>query len=107
MRSLKLLPLLALLFLACSQKPQGVTHQVEIKLMKFVPDVIEVAVGDSITWTNKDLVEHNVVNKAENGWKSESLKTNESFSVKIESKSDLDYLCTLHPIMTGVIKIKN
>jgi plastocyanin len=35
-------------------------HQVSIEGMKFVPETVEVAPGDTVTWTNKDFVPHTV-----------------------------------------------
>jgi plastocyanin len=32
--------------------------------MKFVPERLEVAAGDRITWTNRDFVPHSVTGKA-------------------------------------------
>ncbi|MFA5668682.1 MAG: plastocyanin/azurin family copper-binding protein [Balneolaceae bacterium] len=95
---------LALCFLACCTSRQPVTHYVEIKQMQFVPAILEVAQGDSVIWTNKDIVEHNVVNESKPGWESKSLKMGEMYALKIEGK-DIDYLCTLHPVMKGRIVI--
>ncbi len=72
--------------------------------MQFVPAILEVAQGDSVIWTNKDIVEHNVVNESKPGWESKSLKMGEMYALKIEGK-DIDYLCTLHPVMKGRIVI--
>lgn len=106
MKFIKYILSLVFLLISFSVYAQNTTHYVEIKTMKFVPEVIEVAVGDSIIWTNKDIVEHNVVSRAEKGWKSENLKMNESFAVKIDSHEDVEYLCTLHPVMIGKVKIQ-
>jgi plastocyanin len=35
-------------------------HMVSIEGMKFVPETVEVAAGDTVTWTNKDFVPHTV-----------------------------------------------
>lgn len=70
--------------------------------MQFVPTVLEVAQGDSVIWTNRDIVEHNVANESKPNWKSKSLKMGETYAHKVEGK-DIDYLCTLHPVMKGRI----
>lgn len=70
--------------------------------MKFIPEVLEVAQGDSVIWTNKDIVEHNVFEQSTQSWKSQNLKMGESFSQKITG-NNFDYICTLHPVMKGRI----
>lgn len=101
------MPILAVsLLMACGSANKPVTHHVTIEQMKFVPDVLEVAPGDSVVWTNEDLVQHNVVNKASNGWESDFISKGESFGIKVEGSGTLDYLCTIHPVMTAKIVIK-
>jgi len=38
----------------------GKTHTVRIEGMKFIPERLEVAVGDTVVWTNKDFLPHSV-----------------------------------------------
>jgi len=89
---------------ACNTNKKSVTHYVEIKQMKFIPEVLEVAPGDSVIWTNRDIVEHNVFKQNNQSWKSQNLKMGESFSQKITG-SNVEYICTLHPVMKGRIVI--
>jgi plastocyanin len=35
-------------------------HTVEIKQMKFVPDVLHVHAGDTVLWINSDITDHDV-----------------------------------------------
>ena len=49
-----------LLFGAAAVHAAGKTHTVRIEGMKFVPERVEVAAGDTIVWTNKDIVPHTV-----------------------------------------------
>ena len=45
----------------------GKTHTVRIEGMKFVPERIEVAAGDTIVWTNEDFLPHRVTARAGQG----------------------------------------
>ena len=38
----------------------GKTHAVRIEGMKFIPERLEVAAGDTVVWTNKDFLPHSV-----------------------------------------------
>lgn len=49
----------ALLF-ACSAKAEPKTYQVEIRGMQFVPASLTVKVGDTVVWTNHDVLPHTV-----------------------------------------------
>src|SRR5207244_1807427 len=55
------------------------THEVRIEGMKFVPDRLEVAVGDRVTWTNRDFVPHSVTAK-ERGIESGDLTEGKSWT---------------------------
>src|SRR5882762_8231817 len=49
----------AALFAAGAQAA-GKTHAVRIEGMKFVPERLEVAAGDTVVWNNKDFLPHSV-----------------------------------------------
>ena len=84
-----------------NHKPQ--THNVEIKDMKFQPEDLIVHVGDTVIWTNKDIVAHDVTetNKA---WTSGPLVSDASWKKVIE-KSD-SYFCSIHVVMKGKITVE-
>ena len=73
--------------------------------MKFVPDRLEVAVGDRITWTNRDFVPHSVTAK-ERGIESGDLTEGKSFNYVARKPGAIDYICRLHPVMHGTIVVK-
>ncbi len=81
------------------------THVIEIKQMKFVPEQITVQPGDSIKWINKDIVSHNVAEEESELWKSKNLETGDTFSIKVSETAS--YLCTIHPVMKGIISINS
>jgi plastocyanin len=83
----------------------GKTHQVAIEGMKFVPERIEAAVGDSITWTNRDVVPHTVTNAAKK-LESGTIAANGKWTYVVRRKGDVDYVCRFHPGMRGTIIVK-
>jgi plastocyanin len=73
--------------------------------MRFVPERIEVAAGDSIVWTNKDFLPHTVTAaaaKIESG----ELQQNRSWKLVARKKGEIRYICRLHPSMAGVLVVK-
>jgi plastocyanin len=81
---------------ACS-KPAPQTFQVEIRGMQFSPAVLHVHVGDTIVWTNKDLVPHTVTSAG--AFDSGPVNPSASWSYTAAKAGALDYVCTLHPTM--------
>ena len=82
-------------------KPQ--THLVTIKDMSFQPASLTVHNGDTVVWTNKDIVAHDVT--AENKeWHSNPLLNDSSFK-KVVEKSE-NYYCSIHVIMKGKLKVE-
>ena len=83
----------------------GKTHAVRIEGMKFVPERLEVAAGDTVVWTNKDIVPHTVTAqqaKIESG----ELQTGKSFKLVARKPGEIDYICRLHPVMKGTVVVK-
>ena len=73
--------------------------------MKFVPDRLEVAVGERITWTNRDFVPHSVTAKAR-GIESGDLTEGKSFSYVAKGRGEIDYICRLHPVMKATLVVR-
>ncbi len=84
------------------------THVIEIKQMKFKPAMITVAPGDSVKWINRDIVAHTVFDDKSGVFESNVLQTGHDFTVSVSgNKKELQYVCTLHPVMRGQIKISD
>ncbi len=80
-------------------------HVVEIKQFKFVPDLLEVKTGDTITFINKDFMAHDVTEEINKSWASGTLAAGDSWSMI--AREDVDYFCSLHIVMKGKIRITN
>jgi plastocyanin/mono/diheme cytochrome c family protein len=68
----------------------------------FVPPEITVAVGDTVTWTNKDPFPHNV-SSAAGGFSSQDLQPGEEWRFTPQKEGRFPYVCTLHPGMKGTL----
>ena len=94
-----------LALLPAAASAAGKTHQVRIEGMKFVPERVEVAAGDTVVWTNKDFLPHSVTAsaaKAESG----DLAPGKTFRLIAKNKGEMPYICRLHPVMRGVLVVK-
>lgn len=80
-------------------------HEVMIKAMKFSPAVINVAVGDTITFTNMDGAPHTAT--AKNGaFDTGRLSKGKSAKVTISAAGEVSYYCAVHPSMKAKVSAK-
>jgi len=94
----------ALAALPALSQEMGKLHEVEIRRFKFIPDMLEVRVGDTIRWTNKDAAPHDAT-ALDKSWNSELLRRNQSSQVKVVAGMSPEYSCSIHPSMLASIKI--
>lgn len=78
------------------------THRVAIRAMRYEPAVIQVAPGDTVRWTNLDLVPHTITARAD-GFDSGNLPPDSSWALVLGQDGVLDYSCLYHPGMKGSI----
>ena len=80
------------------------THGVSVDNFSFAPTTASVAVGSTMTWTNRDDIPHTIVS-TEQKFKSPVLDTGEQFSYRFDAPGTYKYFCSLHPRMTGQIVV--
>ena len=68
------------------------------------PIAIEVNSGTTATWTNDDFVAHTVTD-IEGSFDSGFIQAGSTWSYTFEKSGEWDYLCTLHPWMTGTVSV--
>jgi plastocyanin len=78
---------------------------VSIESFKFAPSTISVAANAPITFVNKDGAPHQVVVSGK-PFKTAVLQKGQSGSITIADKGSYNYVCGLHPSMTGKIEVK-
>jgi plastocyanin len=84
---------------------EGRGTEVEIEDFCFTPTVLYAAPGDTVTWTNRDGVPHNV-GGANMVWGSfEHFKLDESISHTFSEPGVYSYVCNLHPGMVGTVVV--
>jgi plastocyanin len=70
----------------------------------FAPPTITIAVGQSVTWVNRDETPHQVVS-ATKRFRSPGLDTGDAFTFAFTEAGTYPYYCGLHPRMTGTVVV--
>jgi len=77
---------------------------VHIGNFAFAQQVMKVRTGTTVTWVNDDDIPHNVV-ATSHAFRSKVLDTDDRFSFTFTKPGQFNYLCALHPHMTGKIVV--
>lgn len=108
------LALAVLLLAACStgedtktsEEPARVATSVNVGIaqMKFQPDIVRVHKGDTVIWTNKDVVDHDATALPDSAWTTGLLHPGDSYSWVADASSD--YFCSIHVVMQGRVEVE-
>jgi amicyanin len=88
---------------ADSPAPQGGTA-VAITDFKFNPATLTVPVGSTVTWTNQDEEPHTIAAK-DGSFHSPGMDTHGTYSFTFTTPGSYDYICSIHPFMTGTVVV--
>ena len=88
-----------------ARKPAA--HTVVVAGMRYEPARLTIRAGDSITWVNKDIVDHTVTATAPEkpAFDSQTIAVGKSWTNTFPGAGAHDYRCTLHPTMKGSIEV--
>ena len=100
MKPLVLAPALALALIATPAP--AATIEVTIDKLVFSPTNIQAKVGDTIEWTNKDVLAHTATVKG--GW-DVMIPAKSTGKVTLKAAGTVDYFCRFHPNMKGHIEV--
>jgi len=78
--------------------------KVTVDNFTFVPPVLQVKAGTTVTWTNHDDIPHSIVCPALNVH-SHAMDTDDSFSYTFTRPGTFGYVCGLHPFMHGQVEV--
>jgi amicyanin len=80
---------------------------VDIAGFAFNPGTVNVKVGDTVTWTNKDGAPHTVtVSAGAELFDSGSIGKGQSYSHTFTKTGTYQYKCSIHPGMTGIVSVE-
>ena len=91
--------------LTAGERPKPKRHTVTMENMRFQPESLTVARGDTVVWINKDVVPHTATSKA-GGFDSQAIQAEKSWKFTVRKKGDFAYVCTFHPTMTAMLRVK-
>mgnify|MGYP001573859328 CR=1 FL=1 len=86
-----------------AQVAPGEANDVNIQNFAFAPETLIIKKGATVTWTNNDSAPHQIKSDTFN---SERLSNGQSFSFTFNDAGSFDYICSLHPSMTGKIIVE-
>jgi plastocyanin len=88
---------------AASSSGGGVT--IKMQNIAFDPKAVTVKVGQKVTWTNEDTVDHNVTSQSGETIKSDNFGKGSTFSFTPKTAGTIKYVCTIHPGMTATLTV--
>ena len=91
--------------LAASEGPKSKTHTVTIEGMRFQPEHLTVAEGDTIVWVNRDLVPHTATSEA-GSFDSQVIQAEKSWTFTPRKKGEFAYVCTFHPTRKATLHVR-
>lgn len=96
--------LAALAVAACAGSPPPRAHALDIRGFAFLPDTITVPVGDTLVWTNHDVVPHTATRAGE--WDTGPVAASASGRWVATQPGTHDYICAFHPTMKGTVVVR-
>jgi plastocyanin len=86
--------------------PAGAEVPVDIRDFAYSPNLIEIAAGDTVTWTNQDEVPHTATGEDRDVLQSGTITPGASFSQDFPEAGEFGFFCEFHPNMTGTIVVR-
>ena len=97
--------LLCVVGVVAGERATPKTHTVTIEGMRFQPESLTVARGDTVMWVNKDLVPHTATSDA-GSFDSQIIQADQSWRFTAKKKGEFPYICTFHPTMKAALRVK-
>ena len=73
--------------------------------LKFDPEDATADAGQEVCWVNEETIDHNAVDEETGKFRSELFGKDETFTTTIDEPGTINYVCTVHPGMTGTLTI--
>src|SRR5215213_6716273 len=86
--------------------PAAAEFPVDIRDFAYSPNLIEIAAGDTVTWTNQDEVPHTATGVDRDVLQSGTITPGTSFSQDFPEGGEFEFFCEFHPNMTGTIVVR-
>ena len=90
---------------ACAVSTTAGTVAATIAGFAFSPATITAKVGDIVTWTNNDTTAHTATVTTDSSCDTGNIAAGASGSIQFNVAGAYDYMCKIHPNMTGKIEV--
>jgi plastocyanin len=74
--------------------------------IKFDPENATVKAGQEVCWVNEDSIDHDAVAESGATFESELFGKGETFTATVDEPGTVEYVCTIHPGMTGTLTVE-
>jgi plastocyanin len=91
--------------LAAGGPPKAKTHTDAMEGMRFEPERLTVARGDTVVWVNNDLVPHTATSEA-GGFDSQIIRAGKTWKFTARKTGAFPYSCTFHPTMKATLDVR-
>ncbi|HEX6038662.1 cupredoxin domain-containing protein [Longimicrobium sp.] len=96
---------LALAAAACGTGASAPTaHRVEIRAFRYLPDTVTAAPGNTVVWTNADVVPHTA--RAAGAWDTGEIGAAGEGRIVAGAPGTYRYDCAYHPTMHAVLVVR-
>ena len=92
--------------LAAAAEAAPRVHTVLIEGMRFQPEGLTVATGDTVVWINRDLVPHTATS-ASGRFDSNEIAPGETWTYTFRATGEFGYICAYHPLMKAVLRVRS
>ena len=103
MRSGRILPIAAALLLGASVSAPAATIQISMENLEIMPAQASARVGDTIEWSNKDVLAHTAT--ARNGDFDVMLPPKKTGTLVVKKAGTFEYYCRFHPNMKATLSV--
>ena len=91
--------------IAACARPAPRAYTVKMQNFGFTPAELTVARGDTVVWSNLDIVPHSATAR-NSAWDSKAIEANGSWRFATRDAGRYDYYCVFHPTMKGTIIVR-
>jgi plastocyanin len=82
----------------------GAPAQIQIKNFAFDPPVLTISAGQTLVWTNDDVVPHTATADTK-AWNSGQVGPGHRYTVTLTKSGTYDYACTIHTFMHAKVVV--
>ena len=102
---LRLAILVGAIAAGCAAPALAASHTVTIEGFAFKPQTLDVKVGDTVAWVNRDILPHTATATA-NAFDSKTIQPGAKWTWTARTAGQYAYECALHPNMKGVVQVR-